>query len=359
MYYANQYIITYLSVAGGIDNSQTANIVIQDTTGIDTAKPGIAAISWADPLDEDTVEWIYYTSIDGSNEFQGVTRGAEKGSAKTHANGATVAFPASETHINQFADIFHSTATTSLGDNVLLEEQASAPTSPSAGYSKMWFDEDSRVKTVDSGGTAYPLQRETGLKDSTDGATVTLDLSVDNKFRIKEMGGNRTLALSNADMLLGKVCMLAIQQDGTGSRTMTWPVGNEDFATTDVDTGTDVITVGLDIPTGTKVQVSTTDTLPTGLSASTDYFVIRASATTIQLATSLANAQAGTNIDITGTGAGTHTLEIYVKWASGTEPTLSTDTYVWDYIGFIVEAINSSDADAFVLSGHVINQGVV
>lgn len=358
MYYANQYVITYLSVTGGIDNSQTTGIVIQDPTGLDTTKPTIACINWSDPLDEDLCEWIYLTSIDGSNELQGVTRGAEKGSAKAHDNGVAVAFPASESHINQFADIFHNSVTTSLGDNVLLEEQASAPTSPSAGYSKMWFDEDGRLKTVDSGGTSYPLQRETGIKESTDGATITLDLSVDNKFKIKEMAGNRTLALNNADKLLGKVFMVAIQQDGTGSRTITHPTGQEDFATTDVATGTDIITVGLDIPTGTRVQLTTTTTLPAGLSLATDYYVIRVSATTIKLATSLANAQAGTQVDITDQGTGTHTLNIYVKWADNTAPTLSTGKYLWDYIGYIVESINSSDADAFVLSGHVINQGV-
>lgn len=60
--------------------------------------------------------------------------------------------------------------------------------------------------------------------------------------------------------------------------------------------------------TGLKTQVSTTTTLPTGLSGSTDYFPIVLSSTTFSLATSLANAQAGTVIDITGAGSGTHTI---------------------------------------------------
>lgn len=46
------------------------------------------------------MEWITYTSIDGSNEFVGVTRGAEGGTARTHENNAVVAFPISESHIN-------------------------------------------------------------------------------------------------------------------------------------------------------------------------------------------------------------------------------------------------------------------
>lgn len=60
--------------------------------------------------------------------------------------------------------------------------------------------------------------------------------------------------------------------------------------------------------TGLKVQVSTTTTLPGGLSAATDYFVIKIDANTFYLATSLANAQAGTKIDITSAGTGTHTI---------------------------------------------------
>lgn len=60
--------------------------------------------------------------------------------------------------------------------------------------------------------------------------------------------------------------------------------------------------------TGLKVQVSTTTTLPAGLSASTDYYVIKLSANTFSLATSLVNAQAGTAIDITDAGTGTHTI---------------------------------------------------
>lgn len=59
--------------------------------------------------------------------------------------------------------------------------------------------------------------------------------------------------------------------------------------------------------TGLKVAATTTTTLPTGLSA-TDYYVIRVDADTIKLATSAANALAGTAVNITGNGVGTHTL---------------------------------------------------
>lgn len=59
--------------------------------------------------------------------------------------------------------------------------------------------------------------------------------------------------------------------------------------------------------TGLKVAATTTTTLPAGLSA-TNYYVIRIDADTFKLATSAANALAGTAVDITDTGTGTHTL---------------------------------------------------
>ncbi len=72
--------------------------------------------------------------------------------------------------------------------------------------------------------------------------------------------------------------------------------------------------------TGDRVQVTTTDTLPAGISAVTDYYVIvqrelyrgtevqAPDAVDIKLATSYANALAGTNITITDGGVGTHTV---------------------------------------------------
>lgn len=60
--------------------------------------------------------------------------------------------------------------------------------------------------------------------------------------------------------------------------------------------------------TGQMVYLTTTGALPTGLSANTAYYVIRVTADTFRLATSLANALAGTAINTTGSQSGTHTL---------------------------------------------------
>lgn len=81
------------------------------------------------------------------------------------------------------------------------------------------------------------------------------------------------------------------------------------FSTFTADAGTDIIThSNINLMNYSRIQVSTTTTLPAGLSAATNYFVIKVSDTTCKLATSYANAVAGTNIDITSTGTGTHTI---------------------------------------------------
>lgn len=80
--------------------------------------------------------------------------------------------------------------------------------------------------------------------------------------------------------------------------------------------GTDVCTATSTVLTltGTEVEFSTTTTLPAGLSTETRYWLIYQSATTFKVATSLANALAGTAIDITDTGTGTHTVTIKEKF---------------------------------------------
>lgn len=73
-------------------------------------------------------------------------------------------------------------------------------------------------------------------------------------------------------------------------------------------TYTSTTSIPSNLLTGTRVRVSTTTTLPAPLVAATDYYLIRVSDTVCKLATTYANAVAGTAIDITTTGTGTHTL---------------------------------------------------
>lgn len=112
--------------------------------------------------------------------------------------------------------------------------------------------------------------------------------------------------------------------DGDGSTTFNVPdqrgrsvIGSgtgtlaETVASGDVNTTNETWDVASNVDTwitGMKVQVSTDDTLPGGLSASTDYWIIRDSATTIQFATTLSNAIDGTAINLTSSGVGNHTV---------------------------------------------------
>lgn len=79
-------------------------------------------------------------------------------------------------------------------------------------------------------------------------------------------------------------------------------------AGTDICTYTSTTSLPSNILVGTRVRFTTTTTLPAGLSLATDYYVIRIDNTTFKVATSYANAIAGTAIDITDAGTGTHTI---------------------------------------------------
>lgn len=62
------------------------------------------------------------------------------------------------------------------------------------------------------------------------------------------------------------------------------------------------------LATGDNIELTTDGALPTGLSVNTNYYVIYNDANTFWLATTLANALAGTKINTSGSQSGTHTL---------------------------------------------------
>lgn len=90
-----------------------------------------------------------------------------------------------------------------------------------------------------------------------------------------------------------------------------WLGANFTFATTDVDTATDTITEtahGMTTGQG-PVEFSSSTTLPAGLSAATNYWIIRVDANSFKPASSRANSLANTPVDITTQGTGTHTCK--------------------------------------------------
>lgn len=90
---------------------------------------------------------------------------------------------------------------------------------------------------------------------------------------------------------------------GQGTETLKWESGA-------VDTGADTITIpNYTFPSqGQPVILTTTGVLPAGLSLATTYYVIRVSSTTISFATTQANSNIGTAINLTDTGSGVGTM---------------------------------------------------
>lgn len=148
------------------------------------------------------------------------------------------------------------------------------------------------------------------------------------------------------------------------------------FAAADVNTGTDIITVPTNtaLQTGQLIRLTTTGTLPTGLSLATDYYVIRLSATTIQLASSALNALYDTPvpINITGAGAGTNTITLtYTNnslAAQGGEETshnaLGPDGYAQAFFhdaagnSFVDAVIQTAGVTAYTSNERVTSAGV-
>jgi hypothetical protein len=93
-------------------------------------------------------------------------------------------------------------------------------------------------------------------------------------------------------------------------------VTSKTFAPTDVNTTSEEITITAHgHATGTRVQVSSTGTIPGNISAGTNYYVIRISDNVIKLSTSVGGAIAGTVLNISSQGTGIHTLEPYEYFA--------------------------------------------
>ncbi len=92
---------------------------------------------------------------------------------------------------------------------------------------------------------------------------------------------------------------------------------SKEFETADLALDTITVIGGHGLATGTAVTLTTTNTLPAGLSLATTYYVRAESFTLATLYTSEAYAIAGGatgRVNITGTGTGTHTMNI-TQWA--------------------------------------------
>jgi len=250
-----------------------------------------------------------------------------------------------EEFFNQYSDFVND-------EYLQMEEQSSAPSTPATGFLRLYASTDGSWHVKNDAGVDSSLgEKSDEWIDVADAASMEFDLSsLTNKlkFLCGALAGNRTFTVANLSE--GKMFMIRIPQDATGSRTVTWfPVTTDTVTITLADPG--VITTTKDFKTGTPVIFTTTDTLPTGITAGTTYYWIRTAATTGNIASSKANAIAGTTITTSVSQAGVQTMAIQVNWAGGEAPTLTTDKYAWDDFGFIVHSLTQ-------VTGVVIAQDV-
>ena len=154
-------------------------------------------------------------------------------------------------------------------------------------------DDTTSASTIQSGGKVQPTYNKFLLSGSAVSAAATAQPSVVTLIDV--VGFYRVTAVTT-----------------TTEQATTNTLGQTDTFTadagTDVCTWTSTANIPSNILTGTRVRLTTTTTLPAGLALATDYYVIRLTDTTFSLASSFANAIAGTDIDITDAGTGTHTV---------------------------------------------------
>ncbi len=89
-------------------------------------------------------------------------------------------------------------------------------------------------------------------------------------------------------------------------------INSRTFTATAASPSVLTMAAGWDIQQGTPLRMTTTTTLPAGMSLATTYYWNRVSATTGNIATSLANLDAATYVNCSDTGTGTHTATLYI-----------------------------------------------
>lgn len=138
------------------------------------------------------------------------------------------------------------------------------------------------------------------------------------------LSNNQNLTITQA----ASMAQIALEANNIGAQTVGAVIVPTDktpsgkvFASTAVNTGTSTVTItGHGFVTGLVGQLTTTGGLPSGLSTSTNYYIIVVDANTVAFASSLSNANAGTKITLSTQGSGNDTF---------TATSLSGATAVW------------------------------
>lgn len=108
------------------------------------------------------------------------------------------------------------------------------------------------------------------------------------------------------------------------------------------DSATDTLTrttFNARLANGDRFRLTTTGTLPAGLALATDYYAIKTGKGTLKAASSHANALAGTAVNITDAGSGTHTITRTAEPRYTCNGTFETDAKPNEILGRLLSAM--------------------
>lgn len=225
-------------------NDSVQTITLTSVTGLNA--PGVLVINRQDDTGTDTPaarEVISFTGVSGS-DLTGVTRGFNDSTARAHSDGAIVEAVFTTTMWNDLRDNVAAVISTD-GANIAVtgtasvavlnadaQRGATAALTSVASVSKLSFTNaygsaatfvtmqsmGVMASTASIGLLQYKAKKGVLVTDS-DAATITFDMDAANVHTVV-LGDNRTLAVSNVDV--GQAFIIRLQQDATGSRTVTW-----------------------------------------------------------------------------------------------------------------------------------------
>lgn len=165
--------------------------------------------------------------------------------------------------------------------------------------------------TADTAGTAGNSITIAYTAGATAGAEVVTVVGSAISVQIETGVSTATQVKTAVDASITAAALVDVSVSGTGSNAQVTaavtPLAGGTASSINLSTEVVTITAHGGV-TGLKGQLTTTGTLPTGLATSTDYYIIKVDANSVKFASSLANAQAGTAINLTGDGSGTHTF---------------------------------------------------